>query len=81
MYDHVEVTNVKLLEHGMKVIERIFEKCLSNMIKINDIGVYAWKKNHRCNFYSAIDVGKIKHSYMVFTDLEKAFDLVPRELK
>ena len=32
-----KLPNVKLLEHGIKVIERLFEKYLKNIIKINEM--------------------------------------------
>ena len=77
---------VKLLEHGMKVVECVFQKRLREMVELRDeqYGFVAGK--------GIIDVIFIlrqlqekylendKELYLVLVDLEKAFDRVPRVL-
>ena len=55
--------SVKLLEHGMKVIERIFEKWLRN-VRIDEMqmGVHAWKRNYQCYVSTETGVGKMQNS-------------------
>jgi hypothetical protein len=77
---------VKLLEHGMKIVERVFERRLREVVEVNDM---------QCGFMpgkGTIDAlfmvrmlqekydRKKKKLYMCFVDLEKAFDRVPREV-
>jgi hypothetical protein len=77
---------VKLLEHGMKIMERLFERRLRAVVEVNDM---------QCGFMpgkGTIDAlfmvrmlqekydRKKKKLYMCFVDLEKAFDRVPREV-
>ena len=40
---------MKLLEHGMKVLERVLEKRIMKKVKIA-VQIYARKRNDRCNF-------------------------------
>jgi len=77
---------VKLLEHGMKIVERVFKRrirSLINLIKCS-LGFTPEKGMMDALFivrrtqeeYRA----KEKRMYMCFVDLEKAFDRVPRRV-
>ena len=79
---------VKLLEHEMKIIERILEdkdKSIGGGIQYA-IWLYARKKDDRYSFYCIMRrmqeeyKEKDKKFYMCFMDLEKAFDRVPRRV-
>ena len=77
---------IKLLEHGMKVVERVYEKRLRKMVEIREeqYGFVAGKGTIDVIFilrqlqekYLAND----EELYLVFVDLEKVFDRVPRVL-
>ena len=75
---------VKLLEHGMKVVERVFEQRLRNIIKIDKMqfGFMPGKGTTDAIFIARrmqeSYMEKKKKLYMCFVDLEKAFDRVPR---
>ena len=77
---------VKLLEHGMKVLERVLERRLRKKIVVDEM---------QCGFMpgrGTIDaifmvrqlqekyLGRKKCLYFCFVDLEKAFDRVPRRV-
>ncbi len=76
---------IRLLEHGMKVWEKILEKRLREMIEIDEsqFGFQQGKSTIDAIFvmrqlqekYGA----KKRKLYHIFVDLEKAFDRVPRE--
>ena len=77
---------VRLLEHGMKLWEKILERRLRDIVKIEDIQ-FGFQKDR--STADAIFVmrqlqerykEKKKMLYHVFVDLEKAFDRVPREV-
>ena len=77
---------VKLLEHGMKIVERVLERRLRNVVSVDEM---------QCGFMpgrGTVDalfmvrmlqekyMRKKKKLYMCFVDLEKAFDRVPRKV-
>ena len=77
---------IKLLEHAMKVIERVFERRIREKVKIDAIQfgfmpgkgttdaiftVWQMQEKYGC---------RGKKLYFAFVDLEKAFDRVPREV-
>ena len=72
---------VKLLEHAMKIVEKVLERRLRHMVKVVEMqfGLMPGK--------GAIDAVFIlrrlqeeKKLYMYFIDLEKTFDRVPRKV-
>ena len=71
---------IKLLEHGMKVVERVFEKRLRRMVEIREeqYGFVADKGTPNAIFIlrqlQEKYLEKDKELYLVFVDLEKAFD-------
>ena len=77
---------VKLLEHGMKVVERLLERRLRNIVEIDKMqfgfmpgkgtidAIYIVRRLQECY------LGKKKKLFMCFVDLEKAFDRVPRKV-
>ena len=77
---------VKLLEHGMKVVERVFERRLRNVVTINEMqcGFMPGKGTVDALFMTRMLQEKYgrkkKKLYMCFVDLEKAFDRVPRKV-
>ena len=77
---------VKLLEHGMKVVERVLERRLREVVQINEMqyGFMPGKGTVDALFIARIlqeRYGrKKKKLYMCFVDLEKAFDRVPRKV-
>ena len=77
---------VKLLEHGMKVVERVFERKLRNMVTVNEMqcGFMPGKGTVDALFTARMlqeKYGKKKRRlYMCLVDLKKAFDWVPRLL-
>ena len=78
--------SIKLLEHGMKIVERIFERRLMKVVKLDEM------QNGFMPGRGTIDVIFIvrqlmekyetagRNLFMVFVDLEKAIDRVPREV-
>jgi len=75
---------VKLLEQGMKVVERIFECRLREIVEIDSmqLGFMPGKGTTDAIFMArSMQEGycdKCKKLFMCFVDLEKAFDRVPR---
>ena len=75
---------VKLLEHGMKVVERVLERRLRKVVRIDEMqyGFMPGKGTVDALFIARIlqeRYGrKKKKLYVCFVDFEKAFDRVPR---
>ena len=72
---------ISLLEHAMKVVERIFEHRIRQPIEIDDMqfGFMEGKGTTDAIFMENFRV-KSKKLYFGFVDMEKAFDSVPREV-
>jgi len=77
---------IRLLEHAMKVVERIFEYRIRQQIEIDDMqfGVMKGKGTTDAIFMARQMQENFrvngKKLYFGFVDLEKAFDRVPREV-
>ena len=77
---------IKLLEHAMKVVERIFEHRIRQQIEIDDMQFGFMKGTGTTDaIFMARQMRehfrvKDKKRYFGFVDLEKAFDKVPREV-
>jgi len=77
---------IKLLEHAMKVVERIFEHRIRRQIEIDDMQFGFMKgKGTTVAIFMARQMQenfrvKGKKLYFCFVDFEKAFDRVPREV-
>ena len=77
---------VKLLEHAMKIGERVLEKRIRELVKVDDMqfGCMPGKGTTGALFIlrrmQEEFRGREKKLYMCFVDLEKAFDRVPRKV-
>ena len=77
---------IKLLEHAMKVVERIFEYRIRQQIEIDDMQFAFMKgKGTTDAIFMARQMQenfrvKDKKLYFGFVDLEKAFNTVPRKV-
>ena len=77
---------IKLLQHAMNVVERIFDHRIRQQIKIDDMkfGFIKGKETTDAIFMARRMQEnfrvKGKKLYFGFVDLEKAFDRVPREV-
>jgi hypothetical protein len=77
---------IKLLEHAMKVVERVLEWRVREQINIDEMqfGFTPGKGTTDAIFVvrqvQEKYLGKKKNLYYAFVDLEKAFDRVPREV-
>jgi len=75
-----------MLEHAMRVVERIFERGIRQQIEIDDIQFGFMKgKGTTDAIFMARQMQenfrvKSKKLYFGFVDLEKAFDMVPRKV-
>ena len=77
---------VKLPEHGMKVVERLFGKRLHRIVSVDE--VQFGFMNERGTTDAVFILGRMqdeyhvkgKKLYMCFVDLEKASDRVPRKV-
>jgi hypothetical protein len=77
---------IKLLEHAMKIMERVIEVRVRNIVKIDSMqfGFMAGKGTTDAIFIvrqlQEKYLAKKKALWMAFVDLEKAFDRVPRQV-
>jgi hypothetical protein len=77
---------VKLLEHAMKVVERVFLMRLRKMIEIDEMqcGFMPGKGTVDALFMARMLQERYRRKkrklYVCFVDLEKAFDCVPRKV-
>jgi len=80
------IGGLKLLEHAMKVVERIFEHKIRQQIEVDDMQLGLMKGKGTTDAIFA--VRQMQENFRVkgmklnfgFVDLEKAFDRVPREV-
>ena len=77
---------VKLLEHAMKIVEKVLERRMRRMVKVDEMqfGFMPGKGTTDAVFIlrrlQEEYLDKEKKLYMCFVDLEKAFDRVPRRV-
>ena len=77
---------VKLLEHGMKIIERVLERRIRAIVDFDEaqFGFMPGKGTSNAIFLvrrlQEEHRAKDKRMYMCFVDLEKTFDRVPRRM-
>ena len=77
---------IKLLEHVLKVLERVIEARVRGMVKLEEMqfGFSPGKGTTDAIFIvrqvQEKFLGKQKELWMAFVDLEKAFDRVPRDV-
>ena len=77
---------IKLLDHVMKVFERVMDKKIRSIVKLDDMqfGFTPGKSTTDAIFIvrqiQEKFISKKKDLWMAFVDLEKAFDRVPREV-
>ena len=77
---------VKLLEHGMKIIERVLERRIRTIVDFDEaqFGFMSGKETIDALFLvrrlQEEHRAKDKRMYMCFVDLEKTFDRVPRRV-
>ena len=76
---------VKLLEHAMKLVERVLERRIQTLVNLNELqfGFMSGKGSMNAIFIvrrMQEEYQKDKKLYMCFVDMEKAFDRVPRKV-
>ena len=76
---------VKLLEHGRKVVERVFEKRLCRIVSVDEMQFGFMPERGTIDAIFILRMmqeyhAKGKKLYMRFVDLEEAFDRVPRKV-
>ena len=77
---------VKLLEHAVKIVEKVLERRLWHMVKVDDMqsGFTLGKGTIDVVFIlrrlQEEYLNKEKKLYVCFVDVEKAFDRVPRKV-
>ena len=77
---------VKLLEHGMKVVERLLEKRLRRLVKVDQM--HLGFMPGRSAVEAIFILRRMQENYLeknrklfsCFVDLEKAFDRVPKKM-
>ena len=73
-----------MLEHAMKIVEKVLEKRLQQMVKVDEMQFGFMPGNGTIDAVFILKrlqeeyLGKEKKLYMCFVDLEKAFGRVPR---
>ena len=84
--DYGAYRGVKLLEHAMKIVDRVLESRIRGLITIDDMqfGFVPGKGTAHALFIlkrmQEEFHGREKKVYLCFVDLEKAFDRVPRKV-
>ena len=77
---------IKLLEHAMKVLERVIEGRVKKIVKIDDMHFGFMAGRSTTNAFFIVRqlqekyLARNKELWMAFVDLKKAFDRVPREV-
>ena len=77
---------IKLVEHAMKILERVIERRVRNVVKIDSMqfGFMAGKSTTDAIFIvrqlQEKYLARNKELWLAFVDLEKAFDRVPRKV-
>ena len=77
---------LRLLEHGMKIFEKVLEKRLRSLVSIGE-QQFAYSRGKSCTDAIFI-IRRLQERYMekkkklfhIFVDLQKAFDRVPRDV-
>ena len=84
--DAMSLRGVKLLKHAMKIVEKVQERRLERMAKVDkmEFGFMPGKGAIDALFILRMlqeeYLDKEKKLYMCFVDLQKAFDMVPRKI-
>ena len=84
--DCASYRGVKLLEHGMKVVERLLEKRLRRLVKVDQMqfGFMPGKSTVDAIFIfrrmQESYLEKNRKLFICFVNLEKAFDRAPRKV-
>ena len=77
---------VKLLEHAMKIVERVLERRIQTLVSLNEIQFGFMRGKGTVNAIFILRrmqekyQKKDKKLYMCFVDMENAFDRVPRKV-
>ena len=77
---------VKLLEHAMKIVEKVLERSMQCMVKVDEMQFHFMPGKGTIDAVFILRrlqeeyLDKEKKLYMCFVDLEKAFGRVPRSI-